>query len=96
MSFDTNANASDLIKEYLLTNTNSVILAHLNINSFRNKCSCFKELVTDNIDVLVIQETKHDESFPENSFMIPGYKNLIEKTKTLTGEGYYKRRHTIP
>ena len=47
-----------------------------------------KELVSDNIDVLVIEETKLDKTFPENAFMIPGYKYLLEKTETLMGEGY--------
>ena len=88
MSFDTNTNAFDLIKEYRIKNANKVILAHLNINSIRNKFSCLKELVSDDIDVLVIEETKLDETFPENAFMIPGYKNFLEKTKTLMGEGY--------
>ena len=51
-SLDTNKNAFDLIKEYRLKNTNKVILAHLNMNSIRNKFSCLKGLVSDNIDVL--------------------------------------------
>ena len=76
-SLDTNKNAFDLIKEYRLKNTNKVILAHLNINSIRNKFSSLKELVSDNIDVLVIEETKLDETFPEKAFMIPGYKKTF-------------------
>ena len=68
-----------MIKQYRLKNTNKVILAHLNINSIRNKFSCLKELVSDNIDVLVIEETKLDETFPEKAFMIPGYKKPFRK-----------------
>ena len=77
VNLDTNKNAFDLIKEYRLKNTNKVILAHLNINSIRNKFSSLKELVSDNIDVLVIEETKLDETFPEKAFMIPGYKKTF-------------------
>ena len=32
------------------------------------------ELVLNNIDVLVVAETKLDETFPEGCFDIPGYK----------------------
>ena len=57
-----------------MKNANKVILANLNINSIPNKFSSLKELVSNNIDVLVIQETKLDETFPEKSFIIPGFK----------------------
>ena len=86
-SLDTNKNAFDLIKEYRLKNTNKVILAHLNINSIRNKFSSLKELVSDNIDVLVIEETKLDETFPEKAFMIPGYKKPFRKDRNSYGGG---------
>ena len=87
MSFDTNTNAFDLIKEYRIKNVNKVILAHLNINSIRNKFSCLKELVSDKIDVLVIEETKLDETFPENAFIIPGYKKPFRKDRNTHGGG---------
>ena len=54
MSLDTNENAFDLIKQYRLKNTNKVI---------RNKCPCLKELISANIDVLVDEETKLNETF---------------------------------
>ena len=87
MNLDTNKNAFDLIKEYRLKNTNKVILAHLNINSIRNKFSSLKELVSDNIDVLVIEETKLNETFPEKAFMIPGYKKPFRKDRNSYGGG---------
>ena len=86
-SFDSNENAFDLIKQNRLKNKNKVILAHLNINSIRNKFTCLKELVSDNIDVLVIQETKLDETFPERAFMIPGYKKPFRKDRNSHGGG---------
>ena len=60
-----------MIKEYRLKNTIKVIIAHFNISSIRNKVSSRKELVSDNVDVLVIKETKLEETLPENAFMIP-------------------------
>ena len=65
-------NAFNSIEEYRLKNSNRVILANLNINSIRNKFSSLKELISKNIDVLVIEETKLDETFPAKSFVIPG------------------------
>jgi exonuclease III len=41
--------------------------AHLNINSLRYKFDEIKEVLTDNIvDLLIISETKLDESFNDN------------------------------
>ena len=62
ISMDKDNNAFDTIKEYRMKNVNKVILANLNINSIPNKFSSLKELVSNNIDVLVIQETKLDET----------------------------------
>ena len=49
--------------------------AHLNINSLPYKFDEIKEVLTDNIvDLLIISETKLDESFNENLFSVDGYK----------------------
>ena len=72
-----------MIKESRLKNTNKVVIAHLNINCIRNKFSSIKELVSDDIDVLVIEETKLDETFSEKAFMTPGYKKLFRKDRQL-------------
>ena len=58
------------LKEVRLKNLNRIILAHLNINSLRNK---FDALVSGNVDVLVLSETKIDESFPKGQFKVPGF-----------------------
>ena len=50
-----------------------MIIAHLNINPLRNKFKFLISLIKDNIDVLMISETKLDESFPTNQFMINGF-----------------------
>ena len=52
---------------------NLVILAHLNINSLRNKFDILTNQIEGNVDVMVISETKLDDSFPEIQFKIPGY-----------------------
>ena len=59
----------------------------MNINSIRNKFSSLKELVSNNIDVLVIEETKLDDTFPAKSFVIPGYKEPFRKDQNAYGGG---------
>ena len=46
-------------------NTNKLVFAHININSLRNKFELFVDQVKGNIDVLMISETKFDDSFPQ-------------------------------
>ena len=41
-----------------------IIIAHLNINSIRNKFDILADIVTDNINILMISESKLDDSFP--------------------------------
>ena len=56
ISIDKDNNAFDRIKEYRMKNVNGVIFANFNINSIPNKLSPLKESVSNNIDVLIIQE----------------------------------------
>ena len=48
------------------------IIAQININSIRNECKTSVSLVNSDIDILMISETKIDESFPLSQFMIDG------------------------
>ena len=48
------------------------VLAHININSIRNEFDTLVQQITNNIDILMISETKLDNSFPEGQFLIPG------------------------
>ena len=61
------------LKALRLKNVNKLIIAHLNISSLRNKFEFLISLIKDNIDVLMISETKLDESFPTSQFMINGF-----------------------
>ena len=48
-------------------------MAHLNLNSIRNKVEDLKFLMSGNVDILAIFETKLDESFPKSQFQIGGF-----------------------
>ena len=54
-------------------NLNRIILAHLNINSIRNKFDLLANQIAGNVDVLAISETKVNASFPIDQFKIPGF-----------------------
>ena len=62
-----------LLRNVKLKNTNRLILGHLNINSIVGKFDNFKVLIENNIDVLVLTETKIDTSFPNTQFRIDGF-----------------------
>ena len=84
---DTDKDSKTLISEYRAKNKDKVVLATLNINSLRNKFSSLMELVSGNIDILVIEETKIDSTFPEAQFCIPGYKKPFRKDRNAHGGG---------
>ena len=56
-----------------LKNPNRLICAHLNINSVRNKFDLLSDIIKNNIDVLMISETKLDSSFSNGQFQIHSY-----------------------
>ena len=45
-------------------NVNKLIFVHLSINSIRNKFDSIVKDISHNIDILMISETKTDDSFP--------------------------------
>ena len=50
-----------------------LIMGHLNINSFRNKFDALSFIDTNNVDILMIFETKLDDSFPTAQFLLHGF-----------------------
>ena len=54
-------------------NLNRIIIAHLDINSIRNKFDLLANQIIGNVDVLVIFETKLDACFPIGKFKILGF-----------------------
>ena len=63
------------------------ILCHVNINSLRYKFNYLKPMLIDRLcDILVISETKLDDSFNNNLFAVNGYK-LARKDRNANGGG---------
>ena len=59
-------------------NLNRVILAQLNINSLQYKFDLLGEGIKWKVDVLMISETKIDETFPSRQFYIEGFTHLTD------------------
>ena len=57
------------------------------INSIRNKFDNLVQQITNNIDILMISETKLDSSFPEGQFLIPGYSSPYRLDRNCRGGG---------
>ena len=70
---NTFSDPNEFLKNIKLSNINRIVVAHLNINSLRNKFELLKLFVMNNIDILLITETKLDSSFPSQQFAIEGY-----------------------
>ena len=59
----------------------------MNINSLRIKFDTHVHQIKGNVDVLVISETKLDESFPEGQFKIPGFATPFRRDRNEFGGG---------
>ena len=66
-------NAIDMLKEIRIKNVNNVTIGSLNINSLAPKFEELKEIIGKNLDILTIQETKLDSSFPTHQFSLDGF-----------------------
>ena len=64
-----------------------IILCHLNINSIRNKIDILASLVRGTVDIMLISESKIDDSFPTNQFLIPGFSTPYRKDRDGKGGG---------
>ena len=53
---------------------NNITIAYLNINSVRSKLDQSNTYLGNAISILMIAETKLDETFPDSQFKIPGMK----------------------
>ena len=56
-----------------LKNPKNIIFSYLNINSIRNKFQNMSSLISGNVDILIVAETKLDSFFPTTQFVIRGF-----------------------
>ena len=68
-------------------NVDKPVIAQLNINSIASKFDPLTLIIKDNIDLLMVSETKVDNSFPSEQFRINGYSRPIRLDRTRFGGG---------
>ena len=61
------------------------LIAQININSIRNKFELLVPQIASNIDVLMISETKIDESFTISQFLIDGFSSHYRLDRNSNG-----------
>ena len=70
-----------------LKNPNRLTCAYFNMNSVRNKFNLLSDIIQNNIDILMISETKLDSSLPNGQFQIHGYSELYRFDRNRNGGG---------
>ena len=75
------------LKSLRVKNPNRVIIAHLNINSISSKFDQLSYQIRDTVDILVVGETKLDDSFPHNQFKISGFSQPYRLDRNRNGGG---------
>ena len=58
------------------------ILSYININSIRNKFNMLSALLKSDVGILTIAETKIDETFPSNQFLLENFKKPYRLDKS--------------
>ncbi len=87
-------NVFENLREIRLNNVGRIIIANLNINSISNKIDQLKYIIQDNIDILVITETKVDES--HQGLHIDGFKHFRADRNARGGGVIMYVREDIP
>ena len=81
------SNAAVTLQNLRLENPNRIMIGQLNINSIRNKFEMLTSLIANEIDVLLLSETKLDETFPLEQFLISGFAKPLRLDRNSKGGG---------
>ena len=80
-------NAHDILREIRVKNVGRIVIGTLNINSIASKFEKLKVIISNSLDILVIQETKLDSSFPDSQFLMDGYRKPYRLDRNRHGGG---------
>ena len=65
-----NCNVNSVLRHLRLNHPQQIIIGHLNINSIRNKLDLMKTMLTCDIEISMITETKLDDSFQSHNLKL--------------------------
>ena len=75
------------LNEIRSNNLNNVIIGLLNGNHFAGKYNDFKLIIRGNIDIMILVETKLDNSYPTSQFLIDSYSTPFRRDRNKSGGG---------
>ena len=64
-----------------------LIIAHMNMNSLRKKFELLAEFIRGKVDILMVSETKTDESLPLGQFKVNGFNAPFRLNRNSNGGG---------
>ena len=82
-----NVSVGSALKFYRSKYPKKLIIGHVNINSIRNKSEILRSMLSELLDVLMITETKLDDSFPEQQFHIESFNKPFRLDRNRHGGG---------
>ena len=59
---------NDALNEICKKSADCIIIVHLSINSIRSKLEMLREVIGNKTDILLVSETKLDDTFPMSQF----------------------------
>ena len=80
-------NAVQVLNKIRKKYVKNVLIGHLNINTLANKFEALTLIIKDRLDILVLVETKLDDSFTEKQFYIEGYTKPYRVDRNCDGGG---------
>lgn len=69
-----------------IRNQNKIVIGNVNIKSLPNR-KILKDIIIRYIDILVLTETKLDDTFPTASFLVNGFSELYIFDRYRNGKG---------
>ena len=85
------------VKKCYLQNKKQFKVAHINVHRIRHNMEPFREVLQNNVfDILAIQETKIDDSFPDNQFRVNMYRLYRQDVRNNEGGSMMYVRDDIP
>ena len=76
-------------------NSKRLVFGNLNINTINNKFEQLKYIIKNNVDLLIVTETKLDSSFPCGQFLIDGFAKPFRRDRNKIGGGVMKKEKKV-
>ena len=76
-----------LLRKFRVENINRITIGNLNVASLPNKIDELRTIVKNNIDILVLTETKLNNSNPTSQFLIDGFSVPYRQDRNRHGGG---------